>query len=93
MGSRSGDRRRGARSSARERPSPPRRAHRWSRAIAFAGRATAGIDGCGALVLTTTDPRFDLGSGPLIPSYGTVSNPCVNSPLPVPNVAVARFQP
>jgi hypothetical protein len=68
-------------------------AHRWSRAYAVAGQYQAHIDGCGALVLTSTDANFDPGCGQVIP-------PLPYSPIylchymwPHPNAAIARFQP
>jgi hypothetical protein len=45
----------------------PSGAHRWSRDFPIAGKYLAGVDGCGALVLASNDPAFDLGQGKVLP--------------------------
>ncbi len=60
-------------------------AHLWSRAIYATGQYSAKVDGCGSLIVASSDLSFDLGLGPII-----VVPP--GSPLP-PDTAVARFAP
>jgi hypothetical protein len=62
-------------------------AHRWSRAIHIIGANQAAIDGCGALVVVSTDRTFDPGCGPVIPP------PSVWPFAPLPYVGIARFAP
>jgi hypothetical protein len=64
----------------------PAGAHRWSRAYSFNKSYAAGIDACGSLVVATSDPAFDLGNGPLLPSPLALVSPPVN-------VAVIRYAP
>jgi hypothetical protein len=61
-------------------------AHRWSRSIHVGGLHTAGIDGCGALVVTSVDTNFDLGCGKFLP----VSTMFPYGP---PYLGIARFAP
>jgi hypothetical protein len=47
----------------------PSGAYRWGRAfpiVATQSGYAAAIDGCGALVVASTDPSFDVGSGPVL---------------------------
>jgi hypothetical protein len=62
----------------------PSGAHRWSRGYHLNGNA--GIDGCGALVVVSSDCDFDPGCGKLLqPS---------SWPDPwAPNIVIARFAP
>jgi hypothetical protein len=67
-------------------------AHRWSRAFPIQGSHAASIDGCGGLVVTSTDPQFDVGCGPLIPDNAPTGGPPPPGYGP-PAMGVARFQP
>jgi hypothetical protein len=65
----------------------PAGALRWGRDFAIAGQYLAGVDGCGSLVLASSDPAFDPGMGTLLPSAGPPS-----PPLPLSG-AIVRFAP
>ncbi|MFT3774752.1 MAG: hypothetical protein QM820_56095 [Minicystis sp.] len=70
----------------------PSGAHRWSRAFSIDGAYQSFIDGCGGLVVTSTDSNFDVGCGKLIPPRHTYPYGAPHY-FPEPNAAVARYQP
>jgi hypothetical protein len=69
----------------------PSGAYRWSRGFHIAGKYLAGLDGCGALVVASTDPAFDPGCGQVVSTPWPLIGP-VGWGYSL-HVALARFAP